>query len=386
MTDFTSSLYLGFRHPSRSLPPWVNLTTGKPAALGIPALSAAIAESLARLQGCERATLLPSTLHLYFDLFETLRRDGIALYLDRGVYPIARWAAERMAGLGVPVHLLPHFDAAAARKAIAASASGGFRPVIVADGFCPSCGRAAPLESYLDSVVTRRGYLVLDDTQALGIWGDGPAPGHSYGKGGGGSLRRHGVRSPNIILGSSLAKGFGVPVAALGGSAPLIRTFRAPQRDAGPLQPAIARRPARGAPRARAQRAPRRHAAPPPRDVGGPFPRRRGAARATPPAEPVPRSGARLGPRGPRRNPSPSGDAGDRHGCRPRLRRRYRPARLRHPRGSSPGRHRPCANRSLARVANSPRGRVTAPASVWRETLSPWAGRLRGRRRLSIRG
>lgn len=226
MIDFTSSLYLGFRHPSRSLPRWENLTTGKPAALDTPRLSSAIAESLARLQGCESATLLPSTLHLYFDLFETLRRDGIALYLDRGAYPIARWAAERMAGLGVPVHRLPHFDGAAARKAIAATATGALRPVIVADGFCPSCGRAAPVESHLDSVGTRRGYVVLDDTQALGIWGDRPGPGRPYGTGGGGSLRRHGAGSPNIILGSSLAKGFGAPVAVLGGSAPLIRRFQ----------------------------------------------------------------------------------------------------------------------------------------------------------------
>ncbi|HEY1797184.1 MAG TPA: hypothetical protein VGG57_13825 [Stellaceae bacterium] len=223
MIDFTSSLYLGFRHSSDALAPWASLTTGKPAALGTPALSATVARALAELQGCDAATLMPSTLHLYFDLFEMLRRDGIRIFIDAGAYPIARWAVERVAALGVPVHRLPHYDADATHRAIAAS--GTLHPVIVADGFCPSCGRAAPLEGYLDGIVPRRGYLVLDDTQALGIWGEHPGRRHPYGRGGGGSLRRHGVRSPHVILGSSLAKGFGAPLAALSGDAALIRRF-----------------------------------------------------------------------------------------------------------------------------------------------------------------
>jgi 8-amino-7-oxononanoate synthase len=223
MIDFTSSLYLGFRHPSDALEPWTSLTTGKPAALGTPALSTIVAKNLAKLQGCESATLLPSTLHLYFDLFEMLRRDDIRIFVDAGAYPIARWAVERAAARGVPVHRLPHFDPRAAREAIATP--GTLRPVIVADGYCPSCGRAAPLETYLDGVAPRGGYVVLDDTQALGIWGEPAGPAHPYGRGGGGSVRRHGVRSPRIILGSSLAKGFGAPLAALSGSAALVRRF-----------------------------------------------------------------------------------------------------------------------------------------------------------------
>jgi 8-amino-7-oxononanoate synthase len=213
MIDFTSSLYLGFRHPSDALEPWSSLTTGKPAVLGAPALSATVAKNLAALQGCDGATLLPSTLHLYLDLFEMLRHESIRIFVDAGAYPIARWAIERAAAFGVPVHRLPHFNAGAARNAIATS--GALRPVIVADGFCPSCGRFAPLESYLGTIVPRRGCVILDDTQALGIWG----------RGGGGSLRRRGVRSPHVILGSSLAKAFGAPLAALSGSLTLIQRF-----------------------------------------------------------------------------------------------------------------------------------------------------------------
>jgi 8-amino-7-oxononanoate synthase len=73
MLDFTSALYLGIRHPSRSLRPWSQFTTGKPAALELAPGAEAITTVLAELQGCERVTLLPSTLHLFFDLFEGVR-------------------------------------------------------------------------------------------------------------------------------------------------------------------------------------------------------------------------------------------------------------------------------------------------------------------------
>ena len=39
------------------------------------------------------------------------------------------------------------------------------------DGFCPGCGRAAPLREYLESARAQRGLLVLDDTQAIGVLG-----------------------------------------------------------------------------------------------------------------------------------------------------------------------------------------------------------------------
>lgn len=223
--DFTSALYLGLRHPRRSLGPWPQLTTGKPAALETPPPAQIAGAMLAQLQGCECAILLPSTLHLFFDLFEVLRRDGIEIYADAALYPIALWGAERAAARGVPLRRLPHYDPAAARQAIERDARFGVRPVILADGFCPECGRPAPLRDYLRCVAPHGGYVVLDDTQALGIWGTAPGPNDPYGLGGGGSLRLHAIRSPHVILGSSLAKGFGVPVAVLSGSAQLIRRF-----------------------------------------------------------------------------------------------------------------------------------------------------------------
>src|SRR5262245_24961534 len=213
------------RHPSPSLPAWQAFTTGKPAALGAPPSAISVAQQLATLQGCERATLLPSTLHLFWDLFGVLARDRVRIYMDAGSYAIARWGVERAAARGIPVRSFPHHDAAAARALIERDRSSDRSPVIVADGFCPKCGKPAPIDRYLDQVERRNGCLVLDDTQALGILGAAPGAASPYGHVGGGSLRHAGIESPRIIVGSSLAKGLGVPVAVLAGSTALVERF-----------------------------------------------------------------------------------------------------------------------------------------------------------------
>jgi 8-amino-7-oxononanoate synthase len=211
--DFTSALYLGLRHPSESLHAWSALTTGKPIVLETPAGAIGLARQLAALQGCESATLLPSTLHLFWDLFGVLAGEQVRIYMDEGAYRIARWGVERVAAQGVAVRTFPHHDAAAAR------------PVILTDGFCPLCGEPAPIASLLQIVERHGGQLVLDDTQAFGVLGQRPCVATPFGRRGGGSLKWHGVSSPHAIVGSSLAKAFGVPIAVLGGSEALIRHF-----------------------------------------------------------------------------------------------------------------------------------------------------------------
>lgn len=225
MLDFTSALYLGLRHPSGSLRPWAQFSTGRPAALATPATQVQMVQELAELQGCERASLGPSTLHLFWDLFKVLGNGRVGIYLDAGVYPIARWGVERAAARGVPVQCFPHHDAKALRQRLRQDASRRLRPVVVTDGFCPGCGGPAPITAYLESTRAFGGYLVLDDTQALGILGHSPGPDASYGRGGGGSLRWSNVSGPEVLVVSSLAKGFGVPVAVLAGSNAMVQWF-----------------------------------------------------------------------------------------------------------------------------------------------------------------
>lgn len=226
MLDFTSALYLGFRHPSRSLRPWAALSGGRPAALAEPPGAAGIARALADLQGCDAATLAASTLHLFWDLFLILAGDGtVAIHVDAAAYPVAAWGVERAAGRGVPVRHFPHHDPVGLRRGAAAGARRGLRPIIVTDGWCPGCGRVAPLDRYLQVARRLGGWVVLDDTQALGVLGAAPGAATPYGQRGGGSARWHGIAGPELIVVASLAKGFGAPLAGLSGAASLVSRF-----------------------------------------------------------------------------------------------------------------------------------------------------------------
>lgn len=227
MLDFTSVLYLGIRHAHHTLRPWAQLTTGRPAALEPAPQAVAVAQDLARLLGCERAVLAPSTLHLYWDLFDVLANDRIAIYADAGIYPIARWGIERAAAKGIRTAMFQTHDPAALESLLHNDKQPGSRPIVVTDGVCTATGRTAPLPDYLTLVRERNGYLVIDDTQALGILGKGPAPDAPYGLGGAGTPAWHRVEGPELILGSSLAKGFGAPLAVLAGNAEMIAKFEA---------------------------------------------------------------------------------------------------------------------------------------------------------------
>ena len=225
MLDFTSALYLGMRHAHETLQPWAQLTTGRPAALEPLPEAESVARALARLWRCERATLGPSTLHLFWDLFDVLARNRIAVYVDAGIYPIARWGVERAAAKGVPTATFRTHDPTALEAILHRYRGLGRRPVVVTDGLCPATGRTAPLPQYLKLVRAQDGYLVVDDTQALGILGRDPGRTAPYGRGGAGTLAWRGIDGPELIVGSSLAKGFGAPLAALAGDARVISTF-----------------------------------------------------------------------------------------------------------------------------------------------------------------
>ena len=224
MLDLTSSLYLGLRHASESLRPWAQLTTGAPAALTEPVEAQSIAGRLARLIGAERGTLAPSTLHAYWDLFPALG-PGRAIYVDDGSYPIARWAVERATCRGTPTTTFAHHDARALGSLVEHDAASGRRPVVVADGWCPGCGRPAPIAEYLRHVRPHGGALVLDDTQALGILGRSPSPAVPFGHDGGGSLRQAGAYGSDVVVVASAAKGFGAPVAIVAGEAGFVERF-----------------------------------------------------------------------------------------------------------------------------------------------------------------
>jgi 8-amino-7-oxononanoate synthase len=66
-----------------------------------------VAADLAALVGCQQALLGLSTFHLFWDLFNMLADDRIAIYLYRCAYPILHWGAAQARGRGVPVRFFP---------------------------------------------------------------------------------------------------------------------------------------------------------------------------------------------------------------------------------------------------------------------------------------
>lgn len=256
MIDFTSARYLGLDQSS-ACGTWSQLSTGVPAALFDPPGARAVANQLARLQGCQRGTLGTSTLHLFWDLFgqlsstplrirsllspvepmgnfgfesdRSVTRQNVAIYVDEHAYPIARWGVERAASYGTHVGYFKHHSAEALKHKVEQDIHAR-RPIIVTDGLCPSCGCVAPLNDYLEIVQQHDGLLIIDDTQAFGVLGklSPSAKGERstpYGRGGGGSLPYRAIQSPRIIGVNSLAKAWGVPVAVLSGSDRVVRDF-----------------------------------------------------------------------------------------------------------------------------------------------------------------
>jgi 8-amino-7-oxononanoate synthase len=99
--------------------------------------------------------------------------------------------------------------------------------LILSDGFCPACGKPAPVSDYLSIAEICGGHLLLDDTQSLGIFGHSPNKANPYGLNGGGILQwSRNTNKPNVIVVSSMAKAFGVPVAVLSGSDKVIRRYK----------------------------------------------------------------------------------------------------------------------------------------------------------------
>jgi len=227
MLDFTSALYLGLRHASASLDSWCALTLGRPAAVQEPPGAEPVAADLARMQGCEAATLLPSTLHLFRDLFRMLATAQTAIVVDAGAYPIARWGAETGVAQGALLRSFRHFDVDALELLVRRLVKVGRRVIVVCDGYCIGCASAAPVRAYADIVGRAGGLLVLDDTQALGILGHTPTCKRPYGLQGSGSLSWHRANEPHVIVGSSLAKAFGAPLAVLAANDRLIQRFTA---------------------------------------------------------------------------------------------------------------------------------------------------------------
>jgi len=227
MPDFTSALYLGMLHAHEALYPWQQMTTGRPAVLEPSTRADRLADRLALMVGCESAVLATSTLHIFWDLFDILASESVAIHLDAGSYPIVRWGVERVAAKGVRSTTFKKHDPVALQANLHRAPDVTRRPVVVTDGVCPLTGRTAPLREYMRIVRKFGGLLIIDDTQGFGIFGHDPTDALPYGGDGAGTPAWCGVAGQELIVVSSLAKAFGAPVAVIAGSRHWIDKFKA---------------------------------------------------------------------------------------------------------------------------------------------------------------
>lgn len=169
LADFTSSLYLGMTHASKELPGWRALTDGRPAILRRSTLATFVGAQVATMQGLPSGIVARSTLHGLFDLVPTLTTgEDVVLAIDRLAYPIIHLAA-RVERANVPTVAFRHHspeDLAARLRALGAA-----RAIVLTDGFCATCCRAAPLHRYLSCCPSTHVQLLVDDTQGFGLLG-----------------------------------------------------------------------------------------------------------------------------------------------------------------------------------------------------------------------
>ena len=216
MVDFTSALYLG--SPHLTLPAGLPLTTGRPAALREPDWHRRVAREVARRQGLETGLLAPSTLHLFWDVLALLPRSGV-VFIDKAMYPVGQWGAARALLRGLPVVPFSAHDLPGLARQLHTYRQQGRTPWLLTDGWRLAAEGPAPLARYLHLLQPDpNSVLLIDDTQAFGVTGAKPTLRHPLGRGGGGTLPFLGLRHPQILTITSLAKGLGVPVAVLAGS------------------------------------------------------------------------------------------------------------------------------------------------------------------------
>lgn len=165
--------------------------------------------------GAEAALTTVSTLHAMADLHALHGATGSVL--DEYAYPIG--------GLVAPPGSVRfrHHDPESLAQRLASSRKG----LVVVDGWCTHCGRAAPLAD-LATVAARYGsVLVVDDTQAMGVIGRGATARSPIGPDGSGTLVAAGVAGhPAIIAVASTSKGLGVPITLVAGPRRVVEHLR----------------------------------------------------------------------------------------------------------------------------------------------------------------
>jgi len=175
------------------------------------------------LQGFEASTFARSTLHALFDIAGAIVSSSAHLFLEDAAYPILKWFAGSVSAHGALISSFNHHDYSSFESALQQTLCDGKQPIILCDSICSGCWQIAPLRRYIDVLQDSEGILIVDDTHAFGILGHEPDNTCPYGYGGGGVGQWIGLTTPRLVTVASLAKAFGVPIAAISGSSGIIQ-------------------------------------------------------------------------------------------------------------------------------------------------------------------
>lgn len=208
--------------------PYPQQLTTQPVATGMPAVlyesvqERALAAQLAAMQGQTAAVLGVSTLHLFWDWFEWMRQTSVHVFMARDTYPFIQLLAKR----AFNAQRLQTFRnmAELAQQLVRITATSAV--MVVADSWSLRRNQPFAVNACLQLLAGRRAWLVLDDTQTLGLLGQNPSPQSPFGSGGGGILPWTGAAPEQVVLIASLAKALGTPVAVLSGNTAIVEHFR----------------------------------------------------------------------------------------------------------------------------------------------------------------
>lgn len=221
--DFTASDYLAYRHAHADLGSWRRLTTGRPAVLGEPRAATGLAAELARRTGRAAGVLHTSTLHALLDAWSVLAEEPLTALVDEFAYPIGRLA---LRANGITATVVRHFDPGHVSEVVR-TVPPGRRVALLVDGLCPGCGRLAPLDGLIAATAPRKGLVLVDDTQSIGLAGGRSTRLAPYGHGGGGTAAWLGLpATAPVVVVASTAKAYGAPLAVLTGPARLVSRVR----------------------------------------------------------------------------------------------------------------------------------------------------------------
>lgn len=217
---FDSAHYLDLpRYPQHPLQQ--PIATGMPSILYEPPAAQALAAQLAALQGQETATLGVSTLHLCWDWLEWARSLPLQVFLAADSYPLL----QRLARRAFPPERLHTFTSLTQLAAQLAAYAATTPVMVIADTWQTRQQQVFPVAACLQLLQARTGWLLLDDTQGLGLLGANPQPQMPFGYGGGGILRWSAAHNERVIVLASLAKAFGIPLAVLSAPQRLMEAF-----------------------------------------------------------------------------------------------------------------------------------------------------------------